>query len=140
MAVKDELKRIIDNSYVLAKLPLVTPTFGDRWKERLEDHTIESLSDIAWVQGRRAIVLEKHIKRFLDRGETIESPDQPEFKYELNAMVTHITNEYNEKAMVIVARCFEESKGGRDEIYTVSYQEMGSMIRVRLHVEELRQI
>ncbi len=56
----DILKRIDEN----VEKPFVTSTFGDNWKEHAKDNYDQgTVLDIAWKQGRRAILLEKELKR-----------------------------------------------------------------------------
>lgn len=44
--------------------PLISPTFGDNWKKHIKGQfnnneiDIDSIIDIAWKQGRRALLLE----------------------------------------------------------------------------------
>lgn len=51
--------------------PFVTARFGDQWKEYIKDQfdrgecDIDSIINIAWKQGRRAILLEQVLDKLL---------------------------------------------------------------------------
>jgi len=49
--------------------PLIDARFGDKWKESIgvERADKEQIVNIAWVQGRRAILLEREIEKLLNK-------------------------------------------------------------------------
>lgn len=56
----DEILTEIDQRI---KQPFVTPKFGDNWKEWAKSNlALNDLLDIAWMQGRRALLLEEALK------------------------------------------------------------------------------
>jgi len=61
----DYVIEMIDAS---ATVPFVTPRFGNHWKEHTKekiengDMSIDDVIHIAWLQGRRALLMEEYIK------------------------------------------------------------------------------
>jgi|JI10StandDraft_1071094.scaffolds.fasta_scaffold2444606_1 hypothetical protein len=51
------------------EVPFVTPNFGDNWKKYAEDLPKETLINIAWKQGRKAILLERLLRKLNERRE-----------------------------------------------------------------------
>ena len=55
-----EIKEIINQINESIEKPFVTPQFGDNWKEYAKKHQdIDTVINIAWRQGRKAILLER---------------------------------------------------------------------------------
>lgn len=48
--------------------PLISPTFGDHWKEYATKQKIpyKNVVSMAWRQGRRAILLERKLKQVIE--------------------------------------------------------------------------
>lgn len=46
--------------------PMVTPKFGDRWKEFAVSLDKPALINIAWYNGKKAILLEREIEILLN--------------------------------------------------------------------------
>ena len=67
-------KQILENIEQRVEQPFITAKFGDKWKEHtkamLEDGQIDidSIINIAWKQGRRALLLEDSLIRLVDIG------------------------------------------------------------------------
>lgn len=60
MNSEEIIKRVEEN----IEKPFVTAKFGNYWKENAENNYSKgTLTDIAWRQGRRAILLEREIER-----------------------------------------------------------------------------
>jgi hypothetical protein len=60
---KDEILKQIDADI---EKPFVTAYFGNNWREHAkENYDIDAIINIAWKQGRRAILLEKIIEQIL---------------------------------------------------------------------------
>jgi len=63
----DEFMKFVDAQI---EQPLVTARFGNDWKEHVKQelekdsglYTVDDIIDIAWRQGRKAIILERYIK------------------------------------------------------------------------------
>jgi hypothetical protein len=46
--------------------PFITERFGDNWKEfAIKNYDINEIIEIAWKQGRKAILLEDALKKFI---------------------------------------------------------------------------
>lgn len=61
MSIHQIIKQIDEN----IKTPFVTEKFGDTWKEHAANFTQDVLIDMAWTQGRRAILLERALEKQL---------------------------------------------------------------------------
>lgn len=65
-------EEIIDEINKLIESEMTTSKFGDKWKERvrmqLEEGTmdIDMVLNIAWKQGRRALLLEDTLTKLID--------------------------------------------------------------------------
>ncbi len=59
----DDILARVDNRI---NQPFVTPRFGDNWKETAKFYEASSLIDIAWRQGRKALLLEEELKKILE--------------------------------------------------------------------------
>jgi hypothetical protein len=65
-------EQIIKEINERAEKPMVTAKFGDNWKEHqkrmfLEGQiSIEHIIEIAWIQGRRSLLLEKELGSLID--------------------------------------------------------------------------
>jgi hypothetical protein len=51
---------------------MVTANFGDNWKDYAKDMSQEAVIEVAWLQGRYAILLERALRRQLEN----ESPER----------------------------------------------------------------
>jgi len=59
MKTDEILKQITEQT----EKPFVTAQFGDNWKNHAkENYDIDTIIDIAWKQGRRAILLERKLR------------------------------------------------------------------------------
>lgn len=57
---------IIQKVDELAQQDFVTAKFGNHWKEHAKENIeVDQIIDIAWTQGRRAILLERALKEIL---------------------------------------------------------------------------
>lgn len=67
----EEVMKLVDESI---DKPFLTAKFGDNWKDNARGNPLydyEAVLDIAWKQGRRAIVLELILKDILKEKESI---------------------------------------------------------------------
>lgn len=71
---KKLIDKYIDSINDSAEKPMVTPNFGDKWKEYAKDIPKSGLIDIAWREGRRAILLERALRKQLEN----ELPERSE--------------------------------------------------------------
>lgn len=61
-------KQVIQDINERAAKPLITAKFGDNWKEHQKKMIldgqikIEDIVEIAWIQGRRALLLERAVR------------------------------------------------------------------------------
>lgn len=63
---QDQLNKILFEIDAKAKHPLVDPRFGYMWKENaIQNYSLETIVDIAAMQGRRAILLEGELLKLL---------------------------------------------------------------------------
>lgn len=60
MKTIDEI--IIEQVDSKVDLPIVTAKFGDNWKLRAKEYDKDAVINIAWTQGRRAILLERLLR------------------------------------------------------------------------------
>lgn len=68
---KELIDRYIDHIREKAEQPLVTANFGDNWKEYAKDALSHNeLIEIAWKQGRYAILLEWSLRKQLENETT----------------------------------------------------------------------
>ena len=59
----DEILKEIDQNI---DKPFITPVFGNNWKENTKlNYDFDTVIDIAWRQGRKAILLERVLKEIL---------------------------------------------------------------------------
>ena len=66
----EELLKLVDER---VEKPLVTARFGDNWKNHVKSeyekgtglYELDDIIDIAWKEGRRAILLERALKELL---------------------------------------------------------------------------
>ena len=64
MALKEIINRI--NSQV--EKPLISPMFGDNWRESMGINLSNAtLINMAWTQGRRAILLERELIKLINQ-------------------------------------------------------------------------
>lgn len=61
-----KIEDILEKVDKQAKEPLVTAKFSNNWKAHAKDNiNIDDMTDIAWYQGRRAILLERIIEKLI---------------------------------------------------------------------------
>lgn len=76
--MKTRFEELMDDISQQIEQPLVSARFGDKWREHQKQMlkegqiTPNDIIDIAWKQGRRAILLEREIER-LTASEWIKS-------------------------------------------------------------------
>lgn len=62
-----KLEDILKNIETQINIPFVTARFGDHWKDHAQkNYDKETLINIAWKNGRKAILLERVLKELLD--------------------------------------------------------------------------
>jgi len=60
-------KEIITEIESNVEKPFITATFGDNWKEHaIKNYPLEIIVDIAWKNGRKAILLEGALKGYIN--------------------------------------------------------------------------
>ncbi len=73
-----QIEEIISSIDAAVTHPLVTPNFGDNWmKHAFDNISKEELITIAWKQGRRAILLERALRRQLGQNHFNPHPLKP---------------------------------------------------------------
>jgi hypothetical protein len=71
MVISKKAEQILEAIEERIEKPFVTAKFGDNWREHYRKMLVEGqittdmLLDIAWKQGRRALLMEDAIKRFV---------------------------------------------------------------------------
>lgn len=59
-------EEIIKRVDELVQQDFVTAKFGNHWKEHAkENYEVDQIIDIAWVQGRKVVLLEKALKELV---------------------------------------------------------------------------
>lgn len=64
--------------------------------------------------------------------------EDKKLKYELNEIVYHKTENSDFSPMLIVSRGFQESNNGTDEMYLVTFTELGTPRRIWVFETEIR--
>lgn len=65
--IMETLEQILERVNNSISSPLVDSRFGDNWKESpvLQNMSPEVLIELAWSQGRKAILLERELEKLL---------------------------------------------------------------------------
>lgn len=75
----EDPNEVINSIYEKVEKPLVTPRFGDNWKEHVKEEEGEydrdTLINMAWTQGRRAILLEDELHKRIVLQNEIQKPE-----------------------------------------------------------------